>query len=244
VDEGADMLDVGGESTRPGAARVSVEEQVRRVIPAIEAIRGAGITAPISVDTTREAVARAALDAGADAINDVSGGTEDPALLDLVAERHAGLVLMHRLRAPNADRYSDQYGGSAPVYEGGVVEQVLKTLRDLAREARDAGVAAESIVIDPGLGFGKTVEQNFALIAATGRFASLGYGVLCGASRKSFIGKASGVEDPASRVEGSMAASVAQRLAGGNIFRIHDVGDHARALRVADAILGAGSSGG
>jgi len=245
IDEGADALDVGGESTRPGATRIPEQEQIRRVVPAIEAIRGAGITAPISVDTTRAGVARAALDAGADAVNDVSGGREDPALLDAVATTGAGLVLMHRLRAPDEDRYSHQYAAAdAPVYERGVVEEVASALADLLHEALDAGVAPECIVLDAGLGFGKSVEQNFNLVAATARFAALGQPLLCGASRKSFLGKTTGVETPDQRVAESIAASVAQRLGGGNIFRIHDVGPHRRALRIADAILDAAASEG
>ncbi len=242
VAEGADMLDLGGESTRPGAARVDEAEQLRRVIPAIAAIRAAGVAAPISVDTTRAAVARAALDAGADAINDVSAGLEDPAMLPLAAERGAGIILMHRAAPPPRDRYSDRHA-TEPHFEGGVVQAVRACLHERAGAAQRAGVAPEAIVVDPGLGFGKSVSQNFELIARIGEACPDGFAVLSAASRKSFIGAAVGKTEPRERVEGSVAVTVAHRLAGVRLFRIHDVAAHAQALRTAEAILGAGVRG-
>jgi len=241
--EGADMLDIGGESTRPGAAPVDEAEQIRRVAPVIEAVRRHGISAPISVDTTRSAVARAALQAGADAVNDQSAGTDDAGMLALVAERGCGVVLMHRLRAPGEDRYSTAYP-EAPEYEGGAVRAVRSFLRERAEAALGAGVARGAIVVDPGLGFGKSVAQNYELVRGTGELLSLGFPLLSAASRKSFVGAASGVEQPRDRVEGSVAVSVAHWLQGVRLFRVHDVAAHRRALGVAAAIAPAGAEPG
>jgi len=237
IDHGADMLDIGGESTRPGAARVEPAEQIDRVAPAIRAVRGAGIDAPISIDTTRAEVAAAALEAGANAINDVSGGTEDPGVLRLAASSGAGLILMHRVAPPDRDRYSDAYR-EAPL-EGDVVEAVRLKLEELAGAALTAGVARESIVLDPGLGFGKTVEQNIELARRTEAIVSLGYPVLAGASRKSFTGRAGMSETdreppPAGeRLGASIAFSLVQLGAGARLFRVHDAGEQGRALRAA-----------
>ena len=243
LDEGADMLDIGGESTRPGAAPVDDHEQIRRVVPVIERLRVLGCAAPISVDPTRSTVARAALDAGADAINDQSACDDDPDMLALLATRRAGLILMHRLRRPNADAYSNRYGLAGapppPSYHasGGVVASVRDFLASRLAAARRAGVAHESIALDPGLGFGKTVEQNLALVASTSEFTTLGCPVLCAASRKSFVGSVTAVENPADRVEGSVAVAVAMRLSGAAVFRVHDIKAHRRALDVTDTIL-------
>ncbi len=241
LDDGADMLDIGGESTRPGASSVPDDEQIRRVVPVIEALRAAGCAAPISVDTTRAAVARAALDAGADAVNDQSAGNDDTAMLALVAERSAGFVLMHRLRRSDADAYSDRYGSAAPDYAdgGGVVAEILAFLTARAQAARDAGVDERSLIIDPGLGFGKTVEQNLALITATPRLVATGFPVLCAASRKSFIGAVTGVETPSERVEGSIAVALTMRESGAALFRVHDIKAHRRALDMVKALRAA-----
>ncbi|USO00332.1 MAG: dihydropteroate synthase [Phycisphaeraceae bacterium] len=241
---GADMLDVGGESTRPGSQRVQADEQIRRVVPVIRAIREAGVDTPISIDTTLAAVAWAALDAGADAINDVSGGEEDPDLVALAAERACGLILMHRLVPPERDRYSDRYD-EAPAY-GDVVEAVRADLGRKAEAAIAAGCDPESIVLDPGLGFGKTVEQNVELVQGSAKLMSLGYPLLGAASRKSFVGRLSmGPMDrdppgPADRLGGSIVFSLAQLARGVRLFRVHDVREQARALRAAWAI-GCGS---
>jgi len=241
VAEGADALDIGGESTRPGSERVAAEEQTRRIIPAIEAIRARGgplSTIPISVDTTLAPVSLAALDAGADAINDVSAGLEDASMLALAAERRAGLILMHRLAPPERDAYSDRYA-TPPVY-GDVVAETGSFLRTRAEAAMAAGVIRDAIVIDPGLGFGKTVDQNLELIRRTGELAALGYPVLSGLSRKSFVGRAAGLTGsaPADRLEGTLALSVAHLHAGARLFRVHDVAPHARALAAAWAAMG------
>ena len=239
VEEGARIVDVGGESTRPGAARVPPDVQLQRIIPVIERIRAEGIDVLISIDTTRADVARPALEAGATIVNDVSGATEDPDILQAVAAAGAGLVLMHRLRPPDQDRYSHRYDpDGAPDYSdaGGVVHAVRAALARSAEMAIAAGVARESIVLDPGLGFGKTVEQNFALITGMGTLGELGYPLLSGASRKSFIGKVTGIDEPRQRVHASIAVSVAHYLAGVRIFRIHDVRANAQALTVAATI--------
>lgn len=238
VDEGAAIIDVGGESTRPGASRVDAEEQVRRVVPVIARIRARSNVA-ITVDTTLASVAEAALEAGADAVNDVSAGCEDPAMLALVARKGAGLVLMHRLAAPGDDQYSDRYA-EPPIYDD-VVREVASFLLMRAELAMAAGVAREAIALDPGLGFGKSVSQNYELLARTSELAGLGFPVLVGASRKSFLGAVSGRSDPEQRIVGSVVAAVAAYGGGARIVRAHDVGAHREALLVAHAVLkGAG----
>ncbi len=243
VSEGAAILDIGAESTRPGAAPVSAVEQIERAVPMIRAIRaadGALGSIPISIDTTRSEVALAALDAGADAINDVSAGLDDPAMFALAEERNAGIVLMHRLRMPSTDSYSDQYK-KAPM-AGDVVMEVRNFLLLRTRAAMDAGVRADAIVVDPGLGFGKSVEQNLELIRRTGEIAQMGFVVLSGLSRKSFVGRAEagnggsdGQNEPGDRLAGTLALSLAQVLAGARICRVHDVSAHARSFRAAEA---------
>jgi dihydropteroate synthase len=232
IEDGATIIDVGGESTRPGAVRVDAEEQIRRAVPVIAELSEL-TDAVISIDTTLAPVAEAALEAGARIINDVSAGREDPEILSLAAERGCGLVLMHRLRPPDADVYSDQYDRS-PRYDD-VVDTVRAFLLDRCEIAEAAGVAREAIVIDPGLGFGKTVSQNFELVRRTGELVATGYPVLSAASRKSFIGAVTGVELPRERVIGSTAISVIQALAGVRLFRVHDVAAHRQALAVTSA---------
>jgi dihydropteroate synthase len=236
IEAGATIIDIGGESTRPGAERVSTLEQIRRVVPVIEQIRRQSDVA-ITIDTTVSEVARAALEAGANAINDVAAGTEDTGIFALAAERQCGIILMHRRTRPEADSYSHQYAktDARPVYDD-VVAAVRDFLADRARAAIDAGIDAAAIVIDPGLGFGKTVEQNYQLIARTSELLTLGYPVLSAASRKSFIGAVSGVEKPADRVAGSMAVSVSHFISGVRLFRVHDVAAHRHALAVAAAV--------
>lgn len=238
VEQGASVIDVGGESTRPGAQPVSAEEQIRRVVPTISRIRARSHVA-ISIDTTNATVAAAALDAGADFVNDVSAGTDDRDMFPLLARRGAGVVLMHRLAAPQDDSYSDRYE-RAPEYTD-VVRAVTDFLLARAEVAMAAGIARESIALDPGLGFGKSVAQNFELVARTSELAALGYPVLVGASRKSFLGAVSGRADPEQRIIGSVVAAVAAYGGGARIVRAHDVGAHREALLVAHAVLkGAG----
>lgn len=238
AEDGAAILDIGGESTRPGAARIPAPEQIRRVVPVIRAIRDAGVTLPISIDTTSAAVAEAALDAGAAIVNDVSAGADDPRMLALIAQRRAGVVLMHRLLPPHADSYSHAYARD-PDYsaDGGVVSAVRAFLARAAHHAVDAGIAPSSIVLDPGLGFGKSVAQNYSLIAHARDLASLGFPVLSAASRKSFLGAPTGRTDPRQRAHASVAVTVAHALAGIRLFRVHDVRAHADALAVVARIL-------
>ncbi|MBX3364938.1 MAG: dihydropteroate synthase [Phycisphaeraceae bacterium] len=239
--EGAAMLDLGAESTRPGASRVPAREQAERLIPAIRAIRQGPPEIrelPISVDTTCAAVADAALDAGADAVNDVSGATEDPEMLDVVARHQAGIILMHRLVPPETDRYSDQYARS-PTYVD-VVAEVRAFLVSQARAALAAGISKEAIVIDPGLGFGKSVEQNLELIKRTGELASEGYAVLSALSRKSFIGRVALGRDstPDERLAGTLAASIEHVRNGARLVRVHDVAPHVQALAMLAGLSG------
>ncbi len=238
VASGVDILDIGGESTRPGSARVAADEQLQRVLPVIQTIRQAGLDVPISIDTTLVEVAGAAIEAGASIINDIAAGTESEDILALAAETGAGLVLMHRRLLEGAPSGTSTYP-SAPEYPGGVVETVRAYLEDRAEAALTAGVARQAIVTDPGLGFGKSVEQNYQLIARTGELLALGYPVLSAASRKSFIGAATGVDSPEDRVPGSVAVSVAHFRMGVRLFRVHDPAEHAQALAVARAISAA-----
>jgi dihydropteroate synthase len=239
AEHGAAILDIGGESTRPGAERVEAAEQIRRVIPVIRELRR-HTDIPISIDTTRAAVAQAALDAGADAVNDVSSAEEDEAMLALIAEWGCGIVLMHRVQPPDADRYSTEL--HTPPLSGDVLEVVGERLLASADRAISAGIARESIALDPGLGFGKTVGQNWALIARSGELANLGFPLLVGASRKSFVGKASGVTEPAGRVVGSAVAAAIAWAGGARIIRTHDVAATREALGVAAAAIEASSS--
>jgi dihydropteroate synthase len=232
LEDGACSIDIGGESTRPGADRICAATQIERVVPVIEGIRRA-TTAPITIDTTLSSVAAAALDAGADAINDVAAGTEDEAMFALAADRQCGLVLMHRLHRPDNDRYSTAYA-KPPVYED-VVTDVLAWLEQRASAAEAAGVNPASICIDPGLGFGKTVAQNWALIAASDRFAATGRPVLAAASRKSFIAAMVGGGASEGLDEASAVVTAMQYTLGLRFFRVHSPAVHDAALSVLGA---------
>ena len=227
--EGADLIDVGGESTRPGARPVPAAEERARVLPVIAAVRAA-TDLPISIDTTKAEVAAAALAAGADIVNDVSAGRFDAAMLPLVAERGAGIVLMHMHGTPATMQ-------DAPAYDD-VVAEVRAFLAERAAAARAAGIAADRIVVDPGIGFGKRLEHNLALLAHLGRLAELGFPVAVGTSRKAFLGTLTG-DPPAERLAASIAAAVLAAARGARILRVHDVAATKRALAVAEAIAGA-----
>lgn len=238
IESGASMLDIGGESTRPGASRVDAPSQLARVLPVIKAIRAADpplADIPISIDTTLEPVARAALDAGATVINDVSGATENPAILTLAAERGAGIILMHRERPPDADRYSTDYDPAAAPVTTDIVPHVSRALSAMLARALRAGIDKAAIVLDPGLGFGKTVAQNIELIVRTPELLSLGCPILSGLSRKSFVGAVSAPAGttlpPDARLAGTLALSIEHLRTGARLFRVHDVAPHDQALR-------------
>jgi dihydropteroate synthase len=234
VDEGADVLDVGGESTRPGAEPVDIDEELHRVIPVIEGLTEVQQTTPISIDTRKPEVARAALEAGARIVNDVTAG-RDRAMLEAVADTGAGIVLMHMLGEPQTMQDDPRYDD--------VVAEVHEFLRERIEAAVFAGIAEERVCVDPGIGFGKNVEHNLALLRSVSALRLLGAAVMVGASRKRFIGVLTGAEDPADRLEGSLAAAVLAASLGADVVRVHDVAPTVRALRVADAIV-RGPSGG
>ena len=228
VDGGASIIDVGGESTRPGATRVGEDEQIARVVPVIKAIQKK-IDTIISIDTTRSLVALAAMEAGATIINDVSAGIEDPEILSLAASMGAGLVLMHRRLPPELDSYSDQY--EHVQQSNDITREVCDWLMDRVSVAESCGVEPESIAIDPGLGFGKSVEQNLELVTHVDELVMTGYPVFIGASRKSFIGSTTGITDPALRDEASAMMAGDMTTRGAQIFRVHNVRQHARLLQ-------------
>lgn len=233
VEEGADILDVGGESTRPGAAGIDAEEQRRRVLPVIDGIVRAAPHVPISIDTRSAAVARDAVAAGASIVNDVSGLAFDPAMRGTVAALGAPAIVMH-MRGTPADMTS------RTAYAD-VVEDVFAELGALLDAARAAGI--RHLVADPGIGFAKTPEQGIALLAATARFADLGVPVLVGASRKRFLALAApdvpGVAAADRRLAASIAAATAAALAGAHVVRVHDVRSTVDAVRLADLVRGA-----
>ena len=239
VEEGVSVIDVGGESTRPGAVRIDAQLQIERTVPFIEQFRQC-CNLPLSIDTTRADVARAALDAGASIINDVSAGREDDLIFPLAAERGCGLILMHRRLPPDRDSYSHDYA-EEPHYDD-VVTDVRRFLQQRADAARAAGVSPHAIVIDPGLGFGKSVSQNYQLIRRTDELLDLGYPLLSGASRKSFIGAVTGAELPRDRAIASAALTVLHYLAGVRLFRVHDPAAHRQALAVTQAVQRASKS--
>jgi dihydropteroate synthase len=226
LEAGADAIDVGGESTRPGAQPVPVEEELARVVPVVEALAADG--AIVAVDTVKAAVARAAVAAGAAIVNDVSSGTLDPALLATVVELDVPYVVTHLQGEPRTMQDDPTYDDVV----GEVFDHLARTIRDLTA----AGLAEERIVVDPGIGFGKTVAHNLALLGAVRQLTSLGRPVLVGASRKGFLGTLTGVDDPTDRLAGSLAAAATSIAQGARIVRAHDVEQTVRAVRVAHAI--------
>jgi dihydropteroate synthase len=224
---GAAILDVGGESTRPGAAEVSEAEERRRVEPVIAALAGGG--AEVSVDTSKSAVAAAALDAGAAIVNDVTALRGDPEMAGLCAERGPIVVLMHMAGNPRTMQRN-------PVYED-VVDEVRAFLAERVEAALAAGVAEERIWLDPGIGFGKTAEHNLELLRRLSELAELGRPLVVGTSRKSFIGRLDG-SAAGERLGGSIASSVLAAAEGASVLRVHDVAEMAEAMTVATAILG------
>lgn len=233
VSEGADIVDVGGESTRPQGARpVDVAEELARVLPVVRALRRAlPEETPVSVDTIKADVAAAALDEGAQIVNDVSGFRLDRAMAGVCASKGAGVVLMH-----SRGGVSEMASYAVAVYDD-VVNDVLAELRARVDAAQEAGVADESIVVDPGIGFSKRSEHSLAMLAALPRLAAWGYPVLVGASRKRFVGELTGVTEPADRVYGTTGANVAALHRGARLFRVHDVRAARHALDVAWAVM-------
>jgi dihydropteroate synthase len=227
VEDGADIIDIGGESTRPGSEIVPVEEELRRTAPVIAAI-AKEITIPISIDTYKAEVAQRALDAGASIVNDISGLRFDPEMTKVVSEYKVPVVVMH-IRGKPKDMQIN------PVYEA-LIPEIMDYLRGSIRFALDAGIQDDMIVIDPGIGFGKTFEQNLTIIHDLQEFTSLEKPVLIGVSRKAFIGKILGDESPGQRVEGTAAAVAISILKGANIVRVHDVKEMVKVAKVADAI--------
>jgi dihydropteroate synthase len=226
VSEGADIVDVGGESTRPGSTPTPAEEELRRVLPVVTGLARHNVL--VSIDTRRSAVALACLDAGARIVNDVSALRDDPPMLPLIADRAVPVVLMHR-----RGRSQDKYEG--PPY-GDVVEDVRRFLLDRAAACEAAGIARDRIALDPGIGFGKTVEENVALIAGTPRLADTGYPVLVGSSRKGFIGSLTGIAEPGHRDPASVWLAVEAARRGAAIVRVHDVAGTRQALAVWQAM--------
>jgi dihydropteroate synthase len=226
VRDGADVLDVGGESTRPGAAEVGEAEELRRVEPVVAGLTGA---ATVSIDTSKLAVAEAALDAGASIVNDVTALRRDPEMAALCAERGAGVVLMHMPGNPRTMQDN-------PAYED-VLDEIKAFLTERIEAAIAAGVEEERIWLDPGIGFGKTVEHNLELLRRLAELRELGRPLVIGASRKSFIGRIDGSEVD-DRLGGSIASSVLAAAEGADVLRVHDVAETAQAIRVAEAILG------
>jgi dihydropteroate synthase len=225
VEEGAAIVDVGGESTRPGSEGVSVEEELRRVVPVLEALHGI----PLSIDTAKAEVARRAIELGADLVNDVTALRGDPELAGVVADSGAFLCLMHMQGEPRTMQ-------DDPTYDD-VVSEVASFLEERLRFAVEAGIAEDRICLDPGFGFGKTVEQNFELLARLGEIVALGRPVLVGLSRKRSLGRILGDPDATTGpLSASLAAAVEAYERGAAIFRVHDVREHVEALTVAAAV--------
>jgi dihydropteroate synthase len=226
IEAGADIIDIGGESTRPGARPVSAEEELERVLPVVRGLRRAA-KVPISIDTYKARVAREALDEGADLVNDVSALRLDGEMVALAAAEKVPIVLMHMLGTPRTMQTEPRYDD--------VLREVIEFLAERIQFAAQAGIERQNIIVDPGIGFGKTLDHNLTLLRGLPAFAVLGQPLLVGASRKAFIGKILGTE-PDERLEGSLAAAVAAVLGGADIVRAHDVKETHRAIRVADAV--------
>jgi dihydropteroate synthase len=226
----SDILDIGGESTRPGAAPVDEAEEVARTAPVIGAMRAGGLVLPISIDTRKAAVADAALRAGADIVNDVAALGYDAELAPLVAKAQAPVVLMHHQGTPEVMQADPRYGD--------VLLDVYDWLAERVEAAVAAGIPRQRIAVDPGIGFGKTVAHNLALIRGISLFHGLGCPVLLGASRKRFIGTLAGAEDPAARMPGSLAVALAGVAQGVQMIRVHDAAETRQALRLWQAVNG------
>jgi dihydropteroate synthase len=230
---GADILDIGGESTRPGSEGVTAEEELRRVLPVLEKLRGR-LKIPISIDTAKSSVAEAAANAGAEILNDVTALRNDPGIAEVARRRKLPLILMHMRGEPRTMQ-------KAP-FSRNILRDVALGLRRAVALARRAGVPKSQLILDPGLGFGKSYEQNFELLARISELALLGFPLLIGASRKSFVGRALGGAGKSERIWGTAATVAAAILGGAHIVRVHDVAEMAQVARVADAILHRGAN--
>ncbi len=239
VADGADILDIGGESTRPGAEPVEAEEERQRVVPVIAALHAKMPQVPLSVDTMKPNVAAEALEAGACIINDVSRTKQDKAMLALAASTGVYIVLMHNRTMEGLVTVTPGLGSEyhAPVYEN-IVSDVMRDLRALANRAKDVGIPTDRIILDPGFGFGKTVEQNLLLINELDKLKSLGYPLLAGPSRKSFIGRVLEAP-PEDRLEGTAATIAICALRGASILRVHDVKEMTRIVKMVSAVKSA-----
>jgi len=227
VTDGADLIDVGGESTRPGSLIVPEDEELRRVIPVIRGLHGKTL---LSIDTTKAAVAEAALEAGADIVNDVSGLRGDPAMAGVVSRSGAGVVIMHMQGNPQTMQQDPRYDD--------VIAEIGDFFRQAMQRAVECGIDPMSIALDPGIGFGKTPEHNLRLLAGLSAFLEFQRPILIGVSRKSFLGWIAGTQDPEARLSPGVALTSLCRERGAAIFRVHDVKPHREALRMTEAILG------
>ncbi len=230
--EGADILDIGGESTRPGSEAISVEEEIRRVLPVLEGLRGK-ICIPISIDTRRSEVAEAAISAGAEIVNDVTGLRCDPVLARVAAKHRAAIILMHMRGQPRTMQKTP--------FARNVVRDVMTGLRRSLGIARKSGITRTKIILDPGIGFGKSFAQNYELLARLPELARLGHPLLIGTSRKTFLGNTLDNAAPEARLWGTAATVAASILGGAHIVRVHDVAEMIEVARVSDAVLAANS---
>lgn len=231
VEDGADIIDIGGESTRPGSEAVSLEEELKRTIPVISALSGK-VRVPLSIDTYRSAVAKRALESGASIVNDISGLRFDAEMAGVVSEFRVPVIIMHMKGTPK-DMQLD------PAYDD-VVEEIREFFSDRIRYALQSRIGEEMIILDPGIGFGKTTDHNLEIIRRLDEFAVFNRPVLIGPSRKAFIGKILGGAPPQERVEGTAAAVACAIMKGASIVRVHDVKAMVRTVKVSDAIVRAG----
>jgi dihydropteroate synthase len=244
VAEGADIIDIGGESTRPGAQPIGAKEEIGRVIPVIERLTGERTTQPrfatlrpgerstemvISIDTSKAEVARAAIEAGALIVNDVTGGRGDPAVMPLIAEKGVAFIIMHMQGNPQTMQLEPRYVD--------VVAEVADFFRQQYERALECGIDPMAIAFDPGIGFGKTLAHNLELLANLDRLRAHERPLVLGVSRKSFLGKLIGSKEMRDRLAPAVALTALLRARGVNVFRVHDVKEHANALRVAEAVL-------
>jgi dihydropteroate synthase len=228
---GADILDIGGESTRPGSIGISAEDEMGRVLPVLNRLRGR-LKIPISIDTQKAVVAQAAVEAGAELLNDISGLRSDPAMGEIARRHRLPIILMHMRGTPRTMQQLP--------FAREVIRDVKRGLLDAAARARRARIAKSQVVFDPGIGFGKSFDQNFELLARLPELVSLGYPLLVGTSRKAFIGHALGRVSEDQRLWGTAATVTASILAGAHIVRVHDVGEMAQIANIADSLLAAG----